>query len=384
GIKKRQLKFFTCDVLQVYPISYLRISMSPILRTQNKEALLALPLGVTLTFTVHFHDNSGDTFHSHNSVLNFATNRDDFVQIGKGATNNTFVIRTVNVGLTLLKVWDAEHSGIADYIPLPVQHAIFPELTDVVVGDVLCLSTSLTNQEGVPGIWSSSSNSVLQIDSKTGVAVAKDSGVATVYYEIPGLLKTYREVSDAFDFPARDMFVAEPGFDAISGHYTCSITMHRLTDKQLKHLSMSKTALRVTASIQGSHFSGEQIGTEVPFNPGFYADQTEVLLSNHYTSADVKIFGATEILDTLEVKCGSPTVKAFEKEKSYGLPSYTVYTVSLSDPRVSSQGSLSTALTVSSPMTDQTITIPVTVIYLTDRTSAPVRREFISRLHVPE
>ncbi|NWX98028.1 PO210 protein, partial [Nothoprocta ornata] len=113
--------------VKVYPISYLRISMSPILHTPNKEALLALPLGVTLTFTVHFHDNSGDTFHSHNSVLNFATNRDDFVQIGKGATNNTFVIRTVNVGLTLLKVWDAEQSGIADYVALPVQHAIFPE-----------------------------------------------------------------------------------------------------------------------------------------------------------------------------------------------------------------------------------------------------------------
>lgn len=74
--------------------------------------------------------------------------RDDFVQIGKGATNNTFVIRTVNVGLTLLMVWDAEHSGIADYVPLPVQHAIFPELVDVVVGDVICLSTSLINQEG--------------------------------------------------------------------------------------------------------------------------------------------------------------------------------------------------------------------------------------------
>uniref|UniRef100_A0A8C6NDG7 Uncharacterized protein n=1 Tax=Melopsittacus undulatus TaxID=13146 RepID=A0A8C6NDG7_MELUD len=424
--------------VKVCPISYLRISMSPILHTQNKEALLALPMGVTLTFTVHFHDNSGDTFHAHNSVLNFATNRDDFVQFGKGATNNTFVIRTVNVGLTLLKVWDAEQSGIADYVPLPVQHAIFPDLTDVVVGDVLCLSTSLLNQEGPPGTWSSSLSSVLQVDPKTGAAMAREAGVVTIYYEIPGSLKTYREVSTAarttamhvsgikaslqgvaaskvivsvgerntnlrgecspaqieaiselqpqsiischlgfsnsvFDFPARDIFLAEPGFDAVSGHYTCSITMHRLTDKQLKHLSMSTTALRVTALIQSSHFSGEQISTEVPFNPGFYADQTEMLLSNHYTSSDVKIFGATEILDTLEVKCGSPRVKAFEKEKSYGLPSYVVYTVSLSDPRVSSQGSLSTTLTVSSPVTDQSITIPVTVIYLTDRTSAPVR-----------
>lgn len=77
--------------------------------------------------------------------------------------------------------------------------------------------------------------------------------------------------------------------------------MHRLTDKQLKHLSMSKTALIVTASIQSSHFSGEQISTEVPFNPGFYADQTEIVLSNHYISSDVKIFGATEILNNLEV-----------------------------------------------------------------------------------
>ncbi|NWS42125.1 PO210 protein, partial [Probosciger aterrimus] len=430
----------TVATVKVCPISYLRISMSPVLHTQNKEALLALPLGVTLTFTVHFHDNSGDTFHSHNSVLNFATNRDDFVQFGKGATNNTFVIRTVNVGLTLLKVWDAEQSGIADYVPLPVQHAIFPELTDVVVGDVLCLSTSLVNQEGLLGTWSSSLSSVLQVDPKTGAAVAREAGVVTIYYEIPGSLKTYREVlinvpqrttavhvsgvktslqgvaaskvivsvgerntnlrgecspaqieaiselqpqsiischlgfsNGVFDFPAHDIFLAEPGFNAVSGHYTCSITMHRLTDKQLKHLSMSRTALRVTASIQSSHFSGEQISTEVPFNPGFYADQTEMLLSNHYTSSDVKIFGATEILDTLEVKCGSPTVKAFEKEKSYGLPSHVVYTVSLSDPRVSSQGSLSTTLTVSSPMTDQSITIPVTVIYLTDRTSAPMR-----------
>lgn len=86
--------------------------------------------------------------------------------------------------------------------------------------------------------------------------------------------------------------------------------MHRLTDKQLKHLSMSKTVLRVTASVQGSHIAAEQIGTEVPFNPGFYADQTEMLLSNHYTSSDVKIFGATEILDTLEVSVLLESIKA--------------------------------------------------------------------------
>ncbi|NXG56767.1 PO210 protein, partial [Hemiprocne comata] len=133
---------------QVCPVSYLRISTSPILHMQNKEVLQALPVGVTVTFTAHFHDDSGDIFHAHSSVLNFATNRDDCVQIRKGATNNTLVMRTVSAGLTLLKVWDAEHSGIADYVPLPVQDATFPEVIDVVVSDGSCVSASLINQEG--------------------------------------------------------------------------------------------------------------------------------------------------------------------------------------------------------------------------------------------
>lgn len=88
--------------------------------------------------------------------------------------------------------------------------------------------------------------------------------------------------------------------------------MQRLTDQQLKHLSMSKTALRLTASIQGGRFSGEQISAEVPFNPGFYADQTEMFLSNHHTSSEVKIFGATKILDTLEVSIAGQYHNAVE------------------------------------------------------------------------
>lgn len=86
----------------------------------------------------------------------------------------------------------------------------------------------------------------------------------------------------------------------------------------------------------------------------------------------------------VQVTCESPAVKVQEKEKSYGLLSYMVYTVSLADPRVPSQGSLSTSLTVSSPMTDQSITIPVTVIYLADRTTAPMRCKFSSALCVPK
>uniref|UniRef100_A0ACB8EHI6 Uncharacterized protein n=1 Tax=Sphaerodactylus townsendi TaxID=933632 RepID=A0ACB8EHI6_9SAUR len=310
--------------------------MSPVLHTTNNEALMALPLGITMTLTIHFHDNSGDIFHAQNSVVNFATNRDDFVQVGKGVSNNTLIIRTMNVGLTLLMVWDTEHSNIADYVPLLVQYVIYPELRDIVVGDVICFSSSLINQEGLSGMWSSSLNGVLQIDPKTGVAVARNSGTVTVYYEIPGLLKTYREVlvnvpqniiashgsrmkmnledspssrvivkighssknmkgecspaqikvieemkpqssischlhfnNNLFDFQASEIFKVEPGFDALS--------------------------------VQNGHFSTEQISAEVPFNPGFYANETEIILSNYYPNSDVKIFGTTEILENLEV-----------------------------------------------------------------------------------
>ncbi|XP_006870531.1 PREDICTED: nuclear pore membrane glycoprotein 210 [Chrysochloris asiatica] len=417
--------------VKVSPVSYLRISMSPVLHTHSKEALAALPLGMTMTFTVYFHDNSGDIFHAHNSVLNFATTRDDFVQIGKGPNNNTCVIRTISVGLTLLRVWDVEHIGLADFVPLPVLQAISPELSGAVwVGDILCLTTTLTSLEGLSGTWSSSANSILHIDPKTGVAMARDVGSVTVYYEVAGHLRTYKEVTvsvparivarhvqtrspevtasrvtialgdrssnlrgdcspaqmevikslhpesliscqlqfkhDVFDFSAQDIFTVEPGFDAAQGQYLCTIVMRRLAEKQRKHLSMKKTALVVRASLP-SRFSGEQLSAEVPFNPGLYTDQAEILLSNHYTSSEVKVFGAAEILENLEVKSGSPAVLAYVKEKSFGLPSFVTYTVSISDPAAGSQGPLSTALTFASPMTNQALSLPVTVAFVMDR-----------------
>ncbi|XP_045407447.1 nuclear pore membrane glycoprotein 210 isoform X2 [Lemur catta] len=421
--------------VKVSPVSYLRFSMSPVLHTQNTEALAALPLGMTVTFTVHFHDNSGDIFHAHNSVLNFATNRDDFVQIGKGPTNNTCIVRTVCVGLTLLRVWDTEHLGLSDFVPLPVLQAISPELSGaLVVGDVLCLGTVLVSLEGLSGTWSSSAHSILHVDPKTGVAVARDAGSVTVYYEVAGHLRTYKEIvvsvpqkivarhvhpiQTSFqeatgskvivavgdrssnlrgecslaqreviktlhpesllscqlqfqpavsDFPARDYLTVEPGFDAALGQYLCSVTTRRLTDKQLKHLSMKKTALVVTASLSGSHFSTEQVGAEMPFNPGLYTDQAEILLSNQYTSSEVKVFGSLEALENLEVRSGSPAVLVFEKEKSFGMPSFITYTVGVSDPTAGSQGPLSTVLTFSSSATNQAITVPVTVAFVMDR-----------------
>lgn len=69
-----------------------------------------------------------------------------------------------------------------------------------------------------------------------------------------------------------------------------------------------------------------------------------------------------------------------EKDRSYGLPSYITYTVRLSDPRLSSKGSLSTMLTITSRVTDQSFTIPVTMIYVSDRTMS-MKCKFLFCIH---
>lgn len=52
---------------------------------------------------------------------------------------------------------------------------------------------------GVLGVWSSSSSALLEVESRSGVAVARDTGTVTVYYEIAGQLRTYREVSTSLN-----------------------------------------------------------------------------------------------------------------------------------------------------------------------------------------
>lgn len=82
-------------------------------------------------------------------MLPFFPCRDDLVQVGVGPSNHTLTVRTVNVGLTLLAVWDNENMGVADYVPLPVQHAIYmDESNKLVVGDVVCFHVQLTSPDG--------------------------------------------------------------------------------------------------------------------------------------------------------------------------------------------------------------------------------------------
>uniref|UniRef100_A0A7N9AQJ3 Nucleoporin 210 n=1 Tax=Mastacembelus armatus TaxID=205130 RepID=A0A7N9AQJ3_9TELE len=391
-------------ILAVMPVSYVRFNTSPVLYTHTRESPKAFPLGIVLTFTVHFHGSTGEALHSASSQLTFSTNRDDLVQVGVGPGNHTLTVRTVNVGLTLLAVWDNENMAVADYVPLPVEHGIYPhEAHRLVVGDVVCFSAQLTSPDGVHGTWSTSANNVLQVDPKSGAAVARDSGTVTVYYEIPGVLKTYREVSYLYVvtavlaadvcmfytcvlFPvgmcssAQSEAVSElqpetsiihtvclePSHLTVSifapGLYTCSMTLQPMTDQQTRVLSMSMTNLLVKAGLKGNAFSGEQVSARLPIETGLYSDQTELLLSNLHPSAELTVYGPTAILSNMEVVSTSPIIIVHEKEAHHGFPSFAKYTISAVDP----QATVSASISISSASSGQSLVIPVTLIHAAD------------------
>lgn len=87
-----------------------------------------------------------------------------------------------------------------------------------------------------------------------------------------------------------------------SGFYTCSMTLQPITDQQTRVLSVSMTNLLVKAGLEGSTFSGVQVSARLPIEPGLYSDQTELLLSNLHTSAELTVYGPTAALSNVEVQ----------------------------------------------------------------------------------
>lgn len=85
-------------------------------------------------------------------MVPFFTFRDDLLLIRPSNKNHTYVAQAVNQGVTLVGIWDEKHPGMADYVPIPVEQAIHPNLSEpLAIGDVVCFSTPLVNQEGQQG-----------------------------------------------------------------------------------------------------------------------------------------------------------------------------------------------------------------------------------------
>ncbi|XP_025936693.1 nuclear pore membrane glycoprotein 210-like [Apteryx rowi] len=385
--------------VQVAAVSYLRINASPKLYTTSSVSLVALPLGMSLTLTVQFYNNIGEKFHAQNTQLYLAVNRDDLLLIRPGNKNYTYVAQAVNRGVTLLTIQDEKHQGVTDYIPVPVEYAIKPDLwKSIAIGDVICFSSPLVTQDGESGMWHISPSDMLEIDTVSGAAFVKNTGTATVFYDIPGTVKTHREIivngslrlslqigqknyltntpdSSAFqvlvatssgretlkgpcnsiqlsaitnfllpesclicqvefsnnmlDVSASEVFLVQSEFSIQKGLYVCIITAKPQPDEVLLALSSADASVSVMVSLSSEQSTGEMQRILVPFLPAFYVNQSELVFSIKQLNGMLRVLGAEEVLEKLEVQPSSPAIIVRYPEYSTSMPGLVSYPVTV-------------------------------------------------------
>ncbi|KAL1259420.1 hypothetical protein QQF64_009997 [Cirrhinus molitorella] len=165
-------------------------------KSDSNRAISAFPLGWRIRFKTLYCDNMGRQFHSHNIQTLVTTNRDDLIQLIADKDSQSFLVQTASPGLTVLRVQgDTTNPFLSDYTPLFVMPAISEPPGFLRSGDVICFSSPITDNQGRQGRWDVSSSEILQVNSETGVAFAKNSGMVVVYYRLEGGQQTFREVT---------------------------------------------------------------------------------------------------------------------------------------------------------------------------------------------
>ncbi|KAL1772273.1 nuclear pore membrane glycoprotein 210-like isoform X1 [Sigmodon hispidus] len=385
----------TITGVQVAPVAYLRVSSYPKLYTAQGRTLSAFPLGMSLTFIVEFYNNIGEKFHTHNTRLYMALNRDDLLLIGPGNRNYTYMAQAVNRGVTVVGLWDQRHPGMADYIPVAVEHAIEPDTKLTFVGDVICFSTYLVNQHGEPGVWMISTNNIIQTDTVTGVGVARSPGTATIFHDIPGVVKTFREVvvnassrltlsydlktyltntpnatvfklfistgrndinlkgsctpsqasavakvllpetlmlchvqfsNTLLDIPASKVFHIHSEFSMERGVYVCLIKVRQESEALRQVLSVADTSVYGWATLVSERNKNGMQRILIPFIPGFYMNQSELVLS-HKDTGELRVLGVERVLESLKVFSSSPFLAVSGHRHSILTPGLVIYLV---------------------------------------------------------
>ncbi|EHB07788.1 Nuclear pore membrane glycoprotein 210-like protein [Heterocephalus glaber] len=348
----------------VAPVTYLLVSSHPRLYTAPGRTLSAFPVGMALTFIVQFYSSIGEKFHTHSTQLYLSLNRNDLLLIGPGSRNYTYTAQAVSRGLTLVGLWDQQHPCMADYIPVALEYAIEPDTTQTSVGDVVCFSTHLVSEHGEPGMWMISDDSTLQTDVVTGVGVARSPGTAMIFYDIPGVVRTYREVTikassrltftydlknsltnsphaaafklfittgrsgsctpnqalaitkalspetlvlchvqfsnTLLNILASKVFHVHSDFSVEKGVYVCPIKVRPQSEELRQALSVADTSVYGQASL---HSDGTQSGiwsAPLPFTPAFYINQLELLLSHRQAAGALRVQGVDRVLHNLQ------------------------------------------------------------------------------------
>lgn len=254
--------------------------------------------------------------------------------------------QAVNRGVTLLGLWDRRHPGMADYIPVAVEHAIEPDTKLTFVGDVICFSTHLLSQNGEPGTWMISSDSILQTDIVTGVGVARNPGIATIFHDIPGVVRTYREVvvnasstltlscdlkthlTSTPNSNVFELFITIGSNDGnLKGGYICLIQARPQSEQLLQGLSTADTSVYVWATLVSEQSTTGMQRVLIPFIPAFSINQSELVLSHKQDIGEIRVLGVDRVLEKLEVFPSSPVLVVSGHRRSSLAPGLAIYPI---------------------------------------------------------
>ncbi|KAK3103291.1 hypothetical protein FSP39_018237 [Pinctada imbricata] len=179
-------------LIKVKPVAYLMINSESQLRTQS-GSMHTLPVGSTIHLKVTYHDDVGEQFYATNVKMRYRCSRYDLIQISHGLENNTLILKTAEVGQTILKVWDKSNPWLADYIDIPVDYAISPSKLTVTTGEIACFQSPLISGKGDTGNWYSTHKN-FRIDKRKGIAVATGVGKSYVIHNLTSDVSTYTQV----------------------------------------------------------------------------------------------------------------------------------------------------------------------------------------------
>lgn len=171
--------------VEVKPVYYLMMNVNAKLRIDPDKQITALPRGLDLEIILTYHDNTGSEFAATRTDIRLRTNRFDKIHVTRGNVNGSLYASLAGSGSTVLKVWDEiipYHSE--DYVKFSVEHLMFPDKTQLVVGDLICFSMPLLSESYESGKWSSADPDILMMERSEGVARAtgKTGSALVTYY----------------------------------------------------------------------------------------------------------------------------------------------------------------------------------------------------------
>ncbi|XP_028971737.2 nuclear pore membrane glycoprotein 210-like isoform X2 [Esox lucius] len=367
--------------VRVSPVWFVRLFTVSSLYSAGGGGLPAFPLGWTIRVMTLCYDSLGQLFNAHNTQTRITANRDDLIQVTPDSDSHSFVVQTVSAGLTVLGVQgDPTNPSLSDYTPLPVLSAISAPPHSLRPGDTLCFSSHLTGPHGQPGQWNVSSTDVLQIDSKTGAALAKHSGKVVVSYRLEGGQQALREVTvespaipkvsipdDRFltNWPDAPNYTVSVELDTSpinTGEYSCRISVSPQSTSVLHLLSSLSLSISLSASLRGQSevpmfpLTGHRV--QLPYLPAFHCPVSSLVLSVRHPKAEFSVLGTKDLLSTLEVHSDSTAVQTSERVQSDG---HRVFSVTMTS-WVKGQALLPPAnITLYSRLTPQTEVVTVFV-----------------------